>query len=129
MHPSGGTPNPREAYGMQGRVHRFAERMHALQSNATVRSKVDERAGAVQRNALGVALQSNAEGGGGHLRPLPVRQNALGPGLRGASAPLLHCLLHRFAMHGRSPPCNATPCEACKACSNPVSLNGLISLP
>jgi hypothetical protein len=48
-------------------------------------------------NGLGVALQGNAR-------------------LRGASAPLLHCLLHRFAMHGRSPPCNATPCEACEAC-------------
>ena len=63
---------------------------------------------------LGVALQGNAR-------------------LRGASAPLLHCLLHRFAMHGRSPPCNAlgqgpfsetpnpsdgtsNPCEACEAC-------------
>ena len=135
-------------YGMQGRVHRFAERMHALQSNATVRSKVDERAGAVQRNGLGVALQGNAEGGGGRalrsnatsgpcpsLHPVGMHGNALGVALqgnarlRGASAPLLHCLLHRFAMHGRSPPCNATPCEACKACSNPVSLNGLISLP
>ena len=38
----------------------------------------------VHRSALGVALLCNA-------RPLPVRRSALGPGLRGASAPLLHC--------------------------------------
>jgi hypothetical protein len=30
MHPSSGTPNPREAYGMQGRVRRSVERAGAV---------------------------------------------------------------------------------------------------
>jgi hypothetical protein len=92
----------------------------------------------VQRNGLGVALQGNAEGGGGRaLRsnatsgPCPslhpvgltgVRRsagrmhgNALGVALqgnarlRGASAPLLHCLLHRFAC------CIALRCNTARA--------------
>ena len=59
----------------------------------------------VQRNGLGVALQSNAEGGGGPLRPLPVRQNAFGA-----------ASVQRNALGvGRALRSNATPCEACEA--------------
>jgi hypothetical protein len=61
----------------------------------------------VQRNGLGVALQSNAEGGGGRA----LRSNATsGP------CPSDGTGLESGPFSETPNPCEACPCEACEAC-------------